>query len=81
MLDNALQHCWKLVVEKLYRILPCLDGCMHFAEGGKMFINVIQAIIAVEHSVRRLVQQDAVDGIRRLPDVWRWVLHVGRDYF
>ena len=41
-----------------------------------------QAIIAeVEHSVRRLVQQDAVDSIRRLPDVWRRVLHVGGVYF
>ncbi|KAJ4443340.1 hypothetical protein ANN_05008 [Periplaneta americana] len=40
-----------------------------------------QAIIApVEQSVRRLVQ-DAVDGIRRLPEVWRRVLHVGGDYF
>ena len=38
------------------------------------------AIIAVEQSVRRLVQ-DAVDDIRRLPDVWRRVLHVGGDYF
>ena len=37
-------------------------------------------IVAVEQSVRRLVQ-DAVDGIRRLPDVWRWVLHDGGDYF
>ena len=34
----------------------------------------------VEQSVRRLVQQDAVDGIRRLPDVWRRVIHVGGDY-
>ena len=31
------------------------------------------AIIAVEQSVQRLVQQDAVDGIRRLTDVWRQV--------
>ena len=38
-------------------------------------------IIAVGQSVRRLVQQDAVDGIRCLPDVCRWVLHVGGDYF
>ena len=38
-------------------------------------------IIAVEQSVRRLVQQDAVDDIRRLPDVCRRVLHVGGDYF
>ena len=34
------------------------------------------AIIAVEQSVRRLVQQDAVDDIRRLPDVLRRVLHL-----
>ena len=39
------------------------------------------AIIAVEQSVRRLVQQYTVDGIRRLPNVWRRVLHVGGDYF
>ena len=38
-------------------------------------------IIAVEQSVRRLVQQDVVDGIRRLPDVWRRFLHVGGEYF
>ena len=41
-----------------------------------------QAIKAVvDQSVRRLVQEDAVVGIRRLPDVWRRVLHVGGDYF
>ncbi|KAJ4432111.1 hypothetical protein ANN_20726 [Periplaneta americana] len=41
-----------------------------------------QAIIAgVEQSVRKLVQEDVVDGIRRLPEVWRRVLHVGGDYF
>ena len=28
-----------------------------------------------------IVQQDAVDDICRLPDVWRQVLHVGGDYF
>ena len=39
------------------------------------------ASIVLEQSVRILVQQDAVDGIRRLPDVWRRVLHVGGDYF
>ena len=38
-------------------------------------------IIAVEQSVRRLVQQDVVNGIRRLPDVCRQVLNVGGDYF
>ena len=40
-----------------------------------------QAIMAaVEQSVRRLAQQDAVDAIRRLTDVWRRILHVGGDY-
>ena len=38
------------------------------------------AIIVVEQSVRRLIQ-GAVDDTRRLPDVWRRVLHVGGDYF
>ena len=53
-----------------------LGGRMHFAEGGKI-------IAAVEQSVRRLVQEAAADSIpsRRLPDVWRRVLHVGGDYF
>ena len=37
--------------------------------------------LAVEQSVRRQVQQDAVDGICRLFDVWRRVLHVGGHYF
>ena len=41
-----------------------------------------QAIIAaVEQSVRKLVKQDSVDGIRRLPDMLRRVLHGGGDYF
>ena len=39
------------------------------------------AIIAVEQSAQRLVQQDAVDGMRRLPGVWSRVLHIGGDYF
>ena len=44
-------------------------------------VRTRQAIIAVgEQSVRRLVQ-DAVDDIRRLPDVWRGVIHFGGDYF
>ncbi|KAJ4426769.1 hypothetical protein ANN_26568 [Periplaneta americana] len=115
MLGNAIQHYWKLVVERLHHIVPWLGGRMHFAAGGKMFIKNVeledrnrqirvhviltllpkmelplrrvrlrprQAIIAaVEQSVRRLVQQDTVEGIRRLPEVWRRVLHVGGDYF
>ena len=36
-------------------------------------------ITAVEEFVRRLLQ-DTVDGILRLPDVWRPVLHVEGDY-
>ena len=36
---------------------------------------------AVEQSVRRLVQQDAVVGIRRISDAWKRVLHIGGDYF
>ena len=47
-----------------------------------MLDNAIEAMIAaVEQSVRRLVQQDAVDDIRRLPDVCRRVLHVAGYYF
>ena len=99
MLDSAIQHYWKLVVERLYHIVPWLGGRMHppyspdmspydFGLFAKMKLlrgvrfRTRQAIIAaVEQSVRRLVQQDAVDGIRRLPAVWRRVLHVGEDYF
>ena len=44
MLDNAIQHYWKFVVERLYHIILYLDGCMHFAEGGKMFINAIHQL-------------------------------------
>ena len=40
-----------------------------------------QAIVAAGgQSVGRLIQ-DAVDGIHRLPDVWRRVLHIEGDYF
>ena len=52
-----------------------------FRRGWEVVYQCHTAIIAVEQSVQRLVQQDAVDGIRRLPDVWRRVLHVGGDYF
>ena len=44
MLDNATQHYWKLVVERLYHIVPWLDGSMHVIEGANMFINVIQQL-------------------------------------
>ena len=39
ILDNAIQHYWKLVVERLYHIEPWLGGRMHSAEGVKMFIK------------------------------------------
>ena len=70
MHDSAIQHYWKLVVGRLYHIVPWLGGRMHCHA----------AIIAVEQSVRRLVQQEAEDGICRLPDVWKRVLHFGGDY-
>ena len=60
MHDSAIQHYWKLVIGRLYHIIPRLSGHMHFAEGG---IDVHQchiAVPAVEQSVRRLVQQDFV---------------------
>ena len=45
-------------------------------------IRTKQATTAVaKQSVRRLAQQDAVDGIHLLADVWRRVLHAGGDYF
>ena len=44
MLDNAIQHYRKLVLKRLYHIVPWLGGRMHFAEGGKMFIkNIVLA--------------------------------------
>ena len=33
----------------------------------------------VEQSVQKLAQQEAVDRIHHLPDVWKWVLHFGGD--
>ena len=42
MLDNTMQHYWKLIVEKLHHIVPWLCGRMHFAEGGKVFIKTVE---------------------------------------
>ena len=42
MLDNAIQHYCKHVVERLYHIVPWLGGCMHFAEEVKMFIKNVE---------------------------------------
>ena len=72
------RYC-KIVVERLYHIVPWLGGCMHFCRGREDVHQCHTAIILVEQSVQRLVQQNTVDGICRLPDVWRWVLHVGGD--
>ena len=44
MFDNAIQHYWKLVVERLYHIVPWFGGHMNFAEGGTMFIIAIQQL-------------------------------------
>ena len=44
MLDNAIQLYWKLVIERLYHIIPRLDGSMHFAEGEKMGMNFIEKL-------------------------------------
>ena len=82
-LDNAIQRYWKLVVERLYHIILLARWTYAFCRGREDVLQCHTSIIAVEESVRRLVglQQDAVDGICRLPDVWRRVLHVGGDYF
>ena len=42
MLDNAIQHYWKLVVERLYCIVPCIGGRIYFAEGEKVFIKNVE---------------------------------------
>ena len=44
MLDNAIQHYWKLVVDTLLPYRVVARGCMHFVEGGNMFINAIQQL-------------------------------------
>ena len=52
-----------------------------FRRGRKDVHQCHTAIAGVQKYVRILIQQDAVDGMRRLPDVWRRVLHVRGDYF
>ena len=77
MFDDAIQHYWKLVVERLYSIIPRMKLPLR----GVRFRTIQAIIVAVEQSVRRLVQQGALVGIRRLPDVWSRILLVGGDYF
>ena len=70
--------------EKIHRPWPGLNLRTSDPEASMITsgpLGLTTAIIAVVQYVRRLVQQDAVDDIRRLPDVWRRVLHVGADYF
>ena len=52
-----------------------------FRSGRKDVHQCHTAIMAVLQSGRRDVQQDAVNGISCLPNVWRRVLHVGGDCF
>ena len=42
MIDSDIQHYWKLVVKRLYNIVPWLGGRLNFAEGGKMFIKNLE---------------------------------------
>ena len=42
MFDNAMQHYWKLLVERFYYIVSWLGGRMHFAEGGKVFMKTLE---------------------------------------
>ena len=39
MLDNNIQHYWKLIEGRLYYIATWLGGRIHLAERGKMFIK------------------------------------------
>ena len=41
IINTALQQYWKLVVERLYHIIPWLGGHMRFGEGGNIFMNAI----------------------------------------
>ena len=40
MLGNAIQHYWKLVVGRIYHIVPWLGGRMHCTEGEMFNENV-----------------------------------------
>ena len=39
MLGNAIQHYWKLVVQRLYHMVPWLVGHMHFSAGILLFFS------------------------------------------
>ena len=77
---------WKILEYLPYSpdMSPCdfdlLAKMILHLRGGDRYRTRQAIIAAVEQYVRRLLQ-DSVDGIRRLSDVWRRVLHVGGYYF
>ena len=83
-----LLHRWNWEILEHPPYSPDMSPCDldHFAKmklplGEIRFRTRLTIIVAVVQSGRRLVQYDTVDGICHLPDVWRWVLNVRRDYF
>ena len=80
MLNNVIPRITESLCLRKFTTLYCVYVGIRISQREGRCSSSHTAIIAVEQSVQRLVQQDAVDGIRRLPDVWRRVLHVG-DYF
>ena len=85
MRDKNARQCHTALLEACSRdTLPyrtVAKWAYAFCRGREHVHQCHIAIIAVEQSVRRLVEQDTLDDIRRLPYVCRWVFHVGRDYF
>ena len=78
MLDNAiLEACGRETLS--YRSM--VRWAYAFHRGREDVHQCHTTIIVVEQSVRRSLQEDAMDGIRRLPDVRKRVLYVGGDYF
>ena len=65
MLDDAIQHYWKLVKERSYHVVLWIGVHMHMQRFYSNQWDVI-VFLSLGQPVRRLVQQDAVDGIRRV---------------
>ncbi|KAJ4442993.1 hypothetical protein ANN_04641, partial [Periplaneta americana] len=85
VVNLLLRWNWEILQHPPYSpdMSPCdfdLFAKMKLPLRGVRFRTRQVIIAAVEQSVRRFVQQDAVDGIHRLPEVWRRILHVGGDY-
>ena len=88
LIKNRLQECSTMLETCGKGTLPyralgrlTLFAKMKLPLTGVCFRTGQAIIAAVEQSIRRLEQRDAVDGLRRLPDVWRRVLHAGGGYF